>query len=102
MEKEDYPPKKYWNNCPFCNDRLINGCYYCTDPILDPDTKFEGRWYEHEARQNRLPFDASKIKGKSVFGNDKPRKVASASTSGNSFKHDNNKRDLTEFVENGN
>lgn len=74
MEKEDYPPKKYWNNCSFCNDRLINGCYYCTDPILDPDTKFEGRWYEHEARQNFKKFKDVK----------KP-----------------NVRNLDEFVENG-
>lgn len=60
MEKEKYPPVKYWNNCQFCNDRLINGCYYCSDPILDPETKFEGRWYEYESRQQFKEFKNDK------------------------------------------
>lgn len=81
---------KHWNSCWCCNDRLENGCYYCQDPILDPELKLIGRWEERQEQKNRKPFVH---KPKKSY-----QKIGSYKGSKNSFAEDKKNKKLGEFL----
>lgn len=43
---------KRWDNCPFCKDKIKQGCGFCIDPILSPSDVLEQRWFEHNKKKN--------------------------------------------------